>query len=447
MTTIIQYGGSRVDPHLVIQLIILVILLLLSAFFSSAETALSAANPVRIHALAEEGDKRAKRVDFILAHPGKMLSTILIGNNLVNISVTSLATTLTIKLFGSVLVGAMTAILTILVLLFGEIIPKTAARLYSEKLALAYSFWIRLLMVVLTPVIFLVDILSKFFLTIAGLDPSKRPSAMSEKELITYVDASHEEGVIETDEKEMILNVFDLNDSLAKDIMIPRIDMTMINVEASYRQLLSLFQESMYSRIPVYEEDTQNVIGIVMLKDFFLIQNQAGFSIRSILREPYYTYETKKTDELLHEMQESSSSLAIVLDEYGAAAGLITLEDLLEEIVGQIRDEYDESEKELIRQTDEPNIYMIAGSVKLDDVNDALHTDLDSEHYDSIGGLMIEQLDRLPHEGETVVLKSGYWLRAEEIVKNRIRFVRLTLPKEAEPESVDEADAKEDGES
>ncbi|MCR4691947.1 MAG: hemolysin family protein [Lachnospiraceae bacterium] len=417
---------------ILIQLIILLILLLLSAFFSSAETALSAANPVRIRALSQEGSRSAARLEKILSQPGKMLSTILIGNNLVNISITSLATAITIHLFGSALVGVTTGILTLLILLFGEIIPKTAARLYSEKLALAYSFPIALLMLILTPVILLIDGLSKVLLTIVGMDPDKRPSVMSEKELLSYVDASHEEGVIETDEKEMIQNVFDLNDSLAKDIMIPRIDMTMIEVHASYHQLQSLFQETMYSRIPVYEEDMENIIGIVTLKDFFLVKKPADFNIHSILREPYYTYETKKTDELLHEMQETSNSLAIVIDEYGSSIGLITLEDLLEEIVGEIHDEYDESENELI-QTLEDGTYRIAGSVKLDDVNDALHTDLDSEHYDSIGGLMIEHLDRLPHAGESVVLDTGYRLSAGEIVKNRIKFVDLELPPSVEP--------------
>ena len=213
----------------------------------------------------------------------------------------------------------------------------------------------------------------------------------------------------------------------------------MIPVDASYHQLQSLFQETMYSRIPVYEEDTENIIGIVMLKDFFLVKKQADFSIRSILREPFYTYETKKTDELLKEMQENSNSLAIVLDEYGAAIGLITLEDLLEEIVGEIHDEYDESEKELIQTLDQ-DLYRIAGAMKVDDINDALHTSLSSEHYDSIGGLIIEQLDRLPHAGESVTLSGGYQLTAGEIVKNRIRFVDLQLPASSEPETETQPD-------
>ena len=214
---------------------------------------------------------------------------------------------------------------------------------------------------------------------------------MTETELKTYVDVSHEEGVIESDEREMILNVFDLNDSLARDIMIPRIDMTMVDVETGYRSLQAVFKETMFSRIPVYEGEKDNIIGIVTLKDFFS-NGRTDFSLRSIMREAYYTFETKKTDELLIEMRQSSISIAIVLDEYGACAGLITMEDLLEEIVGEIRDEYDEEEKQLIQKIS-AHRYRIDGSVKIDDVNDALGTSYESEDYDSIGGYMLEHLD------------------------------------------------------
>lgn len=415
------------DSGLLIQLISLIILLILSAFFSSAETALTCVNTVRLRGLAESGDKRAARVEKILSNPGKMLSTILIGNNIVNISITSLATTMTIQLFGSYAVGIATGILTVLVLICGEILPKTAANLYAEKLSLSYSFWIWKLMWLLTPVIFLIDKLSGFIMRLLGLDPSGKDNSITETELKTYVDVSHEEGVIESDEHEMILNVFDLGDSLARDIMVPRIDMTMVPVDVTFRNLQAVFKETMYSRIPVYEEDTDNIIGVVTLKDFFLINKKTDFSVRSILREAYYTYETKKTDDLLSEMRESSNSIAIVLDEYGACVGLITLEDLLEEIVGEIRDEYDEEEKELIQETS-PHTYRIEGSMKLDDINDAIGTSLFSEDYDSIAGLMIEQLDRLPHTGDIVTLADGTSLEAGKISKNRISYVTLTLP-------------------
>ena len=414
------------DSGLVIQIVTIIILLMLSAFFSSAETSLTCVNLVRIHALAEGGDKRAARVEKILSNPGKMLSTILIGNNIVNISASSLVTTFTIKVFGNYAVGIATGVLTVLVLMFGEILPKTAANLCAEKLALAYSFFILKLIWLLTPIVFLVDKLSQFLMKLLGIDTSKTGSGMTETELKTYVDVSHEEGVIESDEREMILNVFDLNDSLARDIMIPRIDMTMVDVETGYRSLQAVFKETMFSRIPVYEGEKDNIIGIVTLKDFFS-NGRTDFSLRSIMREAYYTFETKKTDELLNEMRESSNSIAIVLDEYGACAGLITMEDLLEEIVGEIRDEYDEEEKQLIQKIS-AHRYRIDGSVKIDDVNDALGTTYESEDYDSIAGLLIEALDRLPAQGESVTLADGTTLLAEKIEKNRISHVLLTLP-------------------
>ena len=355
-----------------------------------------------------------------------MLSTILIGNNIVNISASSLVTTFTIKVFGNYAVGIATGVLTVLVLMFGEILPKTAANLCAEKLALAYSFFILKLIWLLTPIVFLVDKLSQFLMKLLGIDTSKTGSGMTETELKTYVDVSHEEGVIESDEREMILNVFDLNDSLARDIMIPRIDMTMVDVETGYRSLQAVFKETMFSRIPVYEGEKDNIIGIVTLKDFFS-NGRTDFSLRSIMREAYYTFETKKTDELLNEMRESSNSIAIVLDEYGACAGLITMEDLLEEIVGEIRDEYDEEEKQLIQKIS-AHRYRIDGSVKIDDVNDALGTSYESEDYDSIAGLLIEALDRLQAQGESVTLADGTTQQAEQIEKNRISHVLLTLP-------------------
>ena len=430
------------DSGLVIQIVTIIILLMLSAFFSSAETSLTCVNLVRIHTLAEGGDKRAVRVEKILSNPGKMLSTILIGNNIVNISASSLVTTFTIKVFGNYAVGIATGVLTVLVLMFGEILPKTAANLQAEKLALAYSFFILKLIWLLTPVVFLVDKLSKFLMKLLGIDTSKTGSGMTETELKTYVDVSHEEGVIESDEREMILNVFDLNDSLARDIMIPRIDMTMVDVETGYRSLQAIFKETMFSRIQFYEVYKDNIIGIVTLKDFFS-NGRTDFSIRSIMREAYYTFETKKTDELLNEMRESSNSIAIVLDEYGACAGLITMEDLLEEIVGEIRDEYDEEEKQLIQKIS-AHRYRIDGSVKIDDVNDALGTSYASEDYDSIAGLLIEALDRLPAQGESVTLADGTTLLAEKIEKNRISHVLLTLPVRENEKAEEENKAPEE---
>ncbi len=414
-----------------IQLVVLAILLMLSAFFSSAETALTCTNKVKMKSLADEGSKNAKRVLEILESPGKMLSTILIGNNLVNISTTSMATALTIKLFGNAFVGAVTALITILVLLFGEIVPKTAASINSEKLSLAYSPIIKALMWLLTPVIFIIDKLSAFILKLMHINANGSYNPMTESELKTYVEVSHEDGAIESEEREMILNVFDLGDSLARDIMIPRIEMTMVDVDTSYTKLQNLFKNTLYSRIPVYEEDKDHIIGSVNLKDFFLVSKKTDFNIRNIMRDIYYTYETKKTDDLLIEMRESANNIAVVLDEYGAAVGLITLEDLLEEIVGEIRDEYDEEEEELLKEID-TRTYDIAGSMKLDDINDALCTTFDSDDYDSIGGIMIEQLDHIPKKGETVTLADGTTVTATVMNKNRIMRVTVVLPEKSD---------------
>lgn len=414
-----------------IQLVVLAILLMLSAFFSSAETALTCTNKVKMKSLTDEGSKNAKRVLEILESPGKMLSTILIGNNLVNISTTSMATALTIKLFGNAFVGAVTALITILVLLFGEIVPKTAASINSEKLSLAYSPIIKALMWLLTPVIFIIDKLSAFILKLMHINANGSYNPMTESELKTYVEVSHEDGAIESEEREMILNVFDLGDSLARDIMIPRIEMTMVDVDTSYTKLQNLFKNTLYSRIPVYEEDKDHIIGSVNLKDFFLVSKKTDFNIRNIMRDIYYTYETKKTDDLLIEMRESANNIAVVLDEYGAAVGLITLEDLLEEIVGEIRDEYDEEEEELLKEID-TRTYDIAGSMKLDDINDALCTTFDSDDYDSIGGIMIEQLDHIPKKGETVTLADGTTVTATVMNKNRIMRVTVVLPEKSD---------------
>lgn len=423
------------DTSVAIQLVVLIVLIMLSAFFSSAETALTCVNKVKMKTLADDGSKNAGRVLEILESPGKMLSTILIGNNLVNISATSLATTLTIQIFGSIFVGAATGILTILILLFGEIVPKTAASINSEKLALTYSPFIKLLMFLLTPVIFIVDKLSGFLLKLMHINANGSYNPMTESELKTYVEVSHEDGAIESEEREMILNVFDLGDSLARDIMIPRIEMTMVDVDISYLKLQNIFKNTLYSRIPVYEGDKDHIIGIVTLKDFFLVSKKSSFHIRDIMRDIYYTYETKKTDDLLIEMRESANNIAVVLDEYGATVGMISLEDLLEEIVGEIRDEYDEEEEELLKEMD-TRTYDIAGSMKLDDINDALFTTFDSDDYDSIGGIMIEKLDRIPKKGESVTLDDGTIITATAMNKNRIMRVTVVLPeKECELEA------------
>lgn len=428
------------DTSGVIQLIILVTLIFLSAFFSSAETAFSTVNRVRMRALEEEGNKKAAKVNKILDQYSKMISAILIGNNIVNLSASSLATTLALRI--SLPVGIMTGMLTVVVLIGGEIVPKTWAILYSDKLSLMYSGIIYTLMQVLTPVIFIVDKVANGILRLMRVDPNKKANPMTETELKTYVDVSHEDGVIESEEREMIYNVFDFSDALAKDIMIPRINMVTVDVNDSYDKILEVFRESMYTRLPVHQDDKDNIIGFINIKDFILTEQASAFCAKDILREAHYTYEFKKIADLMYELREKTMNMAFVLNEYGATVGMITLEDLLEEIVGEIRDEYDEDEEEFIQEVDDHS-YLVEGSMKLDDINNALDTDLESEDYDSIGGIIIEQLDRLPEDGEEVVLDNGIHLKVEGIDQNRIIKVLMTLPETSE-DSEETSDTEND---
>lgn len=423
---------ALIDAAIIFQIIVLFILVILSSFFSSAETAFSTVNRIKMRSLEEEGKKNASLVLKILDSYSKLLSAILIGNNIVNLSASSLATTIAIALSEplglqvSLMTGLATGILTVIVLIGGEIVPKTWANLFADKITLVYAPIIHFLMVILTPVIFIVDKVAQGILKLFRIDPNKKNNAMTESELRSYVDVSHEDGVIEEEEREMIYNVFDFGDSYAKDIMIPRIDMVSVEDSSSYKEVMEIFRENMYTRLPVYHDSTDNIIGIINVKDFLFVKDPEKFTIKDILRDAYYTYEFKKTSDLMMEMRKSSSNIALVLNEYGSTEGMITLEDLLEEIVGEIRDEYDEDEEDLIQDLGD-NTYIVPGGMKLDDINDSIYTDFRSEDYDSIGGLIIEQLDKLPEEGETVTLENGTQLTVKTVNQNRIEEVFMKL--------------------
>ena len=384
----------------IIQLVIVIILLSASAFFSSAETALMTSNKLKMRNLAENGNKRAAKVLKVTENTDKMLSAILIGNNIVNLTASSISTALTLKIFGSKLVGIATGILTFLILVFGEITPKNVASKNAENMALSYIGVISFLVTLLTPVIFIVNTVAKFVISIFNKN-SDDNNAVTEEELRAMVEYSHEEGVIENEEKKMIVNVVDFGDTVAGDIMVPRVDMVMVDEKSSYEEILQVFREERYTRIPVYEETPDNVIGILNVKDFLLIEDKENFIMKELLREPLYTYEYKKTSVLMMDMRKTGANIVIVLDEYGITAGLITLEDMLEEIVGEIRDEFDADEDEGITKVSDLE-YLIDGSTNLDDINDRIGLSLSSEEYESIGGLIMEKLGRLPVEGEII---------------------------------------------
>lgn len=418
------------DPSDTYQIIILLILLALSAFFSSNETALMSVNKIRLRSLADEGNKRAAMaLDILENQTPKLLSAILIGNNIVNISASSLATTLAYS-FGGYMVSIVTVILTVLILIFGEITPKNYATINSEKITLRYIPVFKFLMTIMTPVIFIINLFSRGVMRLMRVDPDAASKAMTEEELRTIVDVSHEDGVIESDEKEMIYNVFDLGDATAKDIMVPRVHVTFADVASTYDELIDIFREDKFTRLPVYKDSQNNIVGIINMKDLLLYNKDTEFVIDNFLRKPHFTYERKSISDLLVEMKDSTFNIAIVLDEYGDMAGLITLEDILEEIVGEIHDEYDEKEDELVQKISDRE-YIIEGSMHLDDVNDHLHTELDSEDYDSLGGFIIEHLDRLPVAGDEVITEEGIRLIVEKLDKNRIEQVHVYLPEKA----------------
>lgn len=401
---------------------------------------MTAVSKIKMRSLAEEGNKRAAAVlDIAENQTGKMLGAILIGNNIVNIYATALATTLAYK-FGGAMVSLVTAIMTVAILVFGEITPKNLATIKSTQLALAYIPVLKAYMTIMTPLIFLINIICRGILFILRVDPNDRNNVMTEDELRTIVDVSHEDGVIESEEKEMIYNVFDLGDARAKDVMVPRVHVTFADVNSTYQELIAIFKEDKFTRIPVYEETTDNVIGTINMKDLLLFDDREHFQIRDILREAYFTYEYKSISELLVEMRDASLNIAIVLDEYGETAGIITLEDILEEIVGEIHDEYDENEEEQFVKVIQKNEYIIEGSYNLDDLNDRLEEDgrkdvqFKSEDFDSLGGYIIEHLDRLPEVGDEYTTESGIRLVVEKLDKNRIEKVHVYLPSESKTE-------------
>ncbi len=416
------------STDILIQLFVLIILLILSSFFSGSETALTTVSEIKMKTMAKAGNKRAERVLEVIENKDKMLSAILIGNNVVNLSASSLATTLATKLLGSVGAGVATGILTFLILIFGEITPKNCAQANSTAVALRTVSIIYKFMVILTPIIWFVNKLSGGLLRLLGHKGNADDQVITEEELRTIVDESQENGVILSNEQTYIHNLFDFSDATAKEVMIPRIDVTMVNVNWSYDKLMELIREEMLTRMPVFEGDTDHVIGIINVKDLLLRDPEKDFVLRDYLREPYFTYEQKNTLELFSEMRKNSISMAIVLDEYGAVAGLITLEDLLEELVGEIRDEYDNDEEDDVVILSDRE-FLVQGSMNLEDLCNILPLDFSSEDYDTLGGYLMGLFDHVPDLGETYVTKEGILLRVVKTGHQRIEKVRIRFPK------------------
>lgn len=403
--------------------ILLIVFLMLSAFFSAAETALMTLSKIRIRKMVEDNVKGASRIEKLVKNPSKLLSAILIGNNVVNIGASALATSIAIDRYGNKGVGIATGLMTLLVLIFGEITPKSLAAQNSEKISLKVAGFVHVVTIIFNPIIIFLTRLTNLLVRLLGGKVDNNQPFITEEELKTIVSVSHEEGVLEGEEKDMIYNVFEFGDSQARDVMTTRTDMVAVEVNSSYWDVINIFRQEQFSRIPVYENTTDNIIGILYVKDLlFLEDNKGEFDLKKYMREPYFTYEFKPTTELFDEMRTNRIHMAIVLDEYGGTDGIVTIEDLIEEIVGDIEDEYDKhvDEIEVIKEDE----YLVYGNIKIEEVNEMIGTSIESEDFDSIGGFVMGVLGRLPETGEAIEYDNIKFI-AEIVEKNRIEKLRI----------------------
>ena len=408
----------------ILQIGLLVVLLLGSGFFSASETSLMSLSKIRIRYMEDEGVKGAKLVGSLIEKSSDLLSSILVGNNIVNIAATSVSTSLFINIFGDGGVAIATAVMTVLVLVFGEITPKTIAANSPEKVAVVVSKPISIIMKITKPIVWVFNLLTGIIFKIMGIDNDGVKPFITEEELKAMVNVSHEEGVLEMEEREIINNVFQFGDMQAKEAMIQRLDMVAIDIEDSYDEIIELFKSEKLSRLPVYQESIDDIVGILNIKDIIFLSDEEieNFDIKDYVREAFFTYEFKKITQLLEEMKKEKSQMAIVVDEYGGTAGLLTIEDLVEVIVGDIDDEYDEEEEEIVKIND--NEYLVEGSTKISDVNEQLGINLESEEFDSIGGFIIGYLKRIPEENEIIEVEDVKF-KVESIDKNRINKIRI----------------------
>ncbi len=406
--------------------VFLVFLILLSGFFSAAETALMSLNKIKIKQLVEDGVKGSKEIQEITDNPSETLSTILVCNNIVNILASSVSTVIFINLldrFGTaVATSVSTLVLTIVILIFGEITPKTIAVIKAEKLAFALYKPLKLVLVLLKPIVFIFSKISKFIMLILGIKEQGLHTNITEEELKSIVSFSQEEGVLEVEDKKLIYNVFEFGDLKVKDVMIPRVDMITLSKNSTYDEIVSVFKTERFSRVPVYKDNIDNIIGVINIKDLFFIDKEDDFVIDKYIRDVHSTHEYKKIRDLFNEMKKKRNHMAIVIDEYGGTIGLVTIEDLIEEIVGDIEDEYDEVVDKEIQVVNEKE-YLIVGTLKIDTLNDMLGINIESE-FETIGGYIIEKIGRLPQNGEIVEVDNVKF-KIENIGKNRIKGLRV----------------------
>ena len=410
------------------QCFVLIVLLVLSAFFSSAETALFSLSKTKARHLAKKDRKSYKLIYKMKGNPHKLLSTILIGNNIVNVGASALATSITINIFPDHAVGLATGIMTLLILVFGEVFPKSIATRNNILIASIVVFPIYWLTIVFYPIVKFLDFIPKLTGRI------KKTPSLTEEELMTFIEVGEEEGEIKEEEKELIHNIFEFDDTNASEIMTPRADMFVINADEKLR--LEEIVKSGFTRIPVIEGDIDHVIGIINVKDLILHQvtSNTKNDIRKIMSEPYFVPENKKLDKLLQQFKKRKHHIAIVVDEHGGVSGLITLEDAIEEIVGEISDESDKEEAPHIIKL-KPNEWLVLGKSDIDEVNEQIQMDIpDLKEYDTFSGYVLDKIGRIPKEKEEIAI-GAFIVTVEEKKGNRInKYIVRTPPNESAPD-------------
>ncbi len=414
------------NEWIAVYLILLIVLLMLSAFFSASEIAIFSSNKIRLKKYAEDGNKNAILIEQMLQNPDGVLNTILIVNNAVNLGVAAIATAIAIDFFGNIGIGIATGIATLFILTFGEIVPKSYAAKNADQVALAVAKPMNFLIRLLCPIVLIFNALTSSLIKALGGEPTKPMPRITQEDLKILLKLGEQEGVVEKREKKMINGVFEFGEKTAKEVMLPRIDMDCIEVNSTLEEALKVLLKNRRSRLPVYDGTIDNIVGILNLKDLLHLikEKRYGTPIKEIIRPPYFIPESKKLRDLLKEFQQNRIQMAIVVDEYGGTAGLITLEDVLEEIVGEILDEYDSLETNI--QMVSEKIAIVDAKINIDEVNEALGVDLPSGEYETIGGLIFDRLGKIPSPGEKIEV-DGKVLIVESMRGRRISKVKILL--------------------
>ena len=409
----------------ILLLLLFIACIILSAFFSSSEVALISITRAKVRTLVNEGKKGSGTLSSLKETPNRFLIAILIGNNIVNVAAAAIATAVTISIFGDIGVGIATGVVVIILLIFGEIGPKIYAARHTEKLALAVSKPVLLLSRILSPIIWGIEKITGRF----GASAAVGETMVTEEEIKEWIEVGKEEGTIEQEEREMLYSVLEFGDTLTREIMTPRVDVALIEDARTLDEAMQLFNETGFSRIPVYHDSVDNIIGILNIKDVFstVFSGNRNIAIRELMYDPFFVPETKKIDELLKELQVRKVQIAIVLDEYGSFVGIVTVEDILEELVGDILDEFDREEPEIQKIAE--GTYLVDAKIWVDDLNDELDVSLPvHESYETIGGLLIDRLGHIPHPGESVhIPESHVSLVVMQMLSRRVVKIKLIL--------------------